>query len=519
MIDTLGVALLMMNSWVLDLVKSVTRIVPLLLILVMVSSGVIRPAQDTAFAQSPQCWAKTYGGGSSDRAYCVRQTSDGGYIVAGSTQSFGAGDWDFWILKIVADGSIEWQKTYGGISNERAYSIQQTFDGGYIVCGYTWSFGAGGSDFCILKLAPSGSIEWQKTCGETSWEYPYSIQQTSDDGYIVAGHSNAFLGGRNSDYWVLKLASNGSIEWQKTYGGTTWDGAYSIQQTSDGGYIVAGETFSFGAGNADFWVLKLTSNGDIEWQKAYGGADDDRARSIQQISDGGYIVAGETFSFGAGNIDIWVIKLFPNGGIEWQKTYGGVDDELVHSVQQTSDGGYIVASETSSFGAGNRDGWLLKLASNGNAEWQQTWGSGGWDRAHSIQQTSGGGYIVAGSTDLLGAGNEDFWILRFDEEGNIPECSLGIGSDISVTDTQSPAADTLSTGNDTITSVSISSYLVSDSSCITNTQCFYSSAAPIVDEAPLQDRSLMPVLGGAIAIIVAIGLIALFMVRKMKSTK
>jgi hypothetical protein len=148
--DTVGVALLVMNSWVLDLVKSVSRIVSLLLILVVISLGVIRPAQDKAFAQSPQYWAKTYGGGSSDRAYCVQQTSDSGYIVAGSTQSFGAGDWDFWILKIVADGSIDWQKTYGGISNERAYSIKHTFDGGYIVGGYTWSFGAGDSDFCIL---------------------------------------------------------------------------------------------------------------------------------------------------------------------------------------------------------------------------------------------------------------------------------------------------------------------------------------------------------------------------------
>jgi len=217
----------------------------------------------SGLAQGTQ-WAKTYGGSSSDYAYSIQQTSDGGYIVVGETWSFGAGSGDIWVLKLDANGTVVWQKTYGGSDYETAYSIQQTSDGGYIVAGETYSFGTGYFDIWVLKLDANGTVVWQKTYSKSSYETAYSIQQTSDGGYIVAGKTYSFLGGFYCEkFWVLKLDTNGNVVWQKIYGGKYDAVAKSIQQTNDGGYIVAGHTWSFGNGGYEFWVLKLDANGDI----------------------------------------------------------------------------------------------------------------------------------------------------------------------------------------------------------------------------------------------------------------
>jgi len=244
-------------------------------------------------------WARTYGDTGDDENPVSIQTSDGGYIVAGRTNSFGAGNDDVWVLKLDTDGAVEWQYTYGGTGNEGPNSIQQTSDGGYIVAGDTNSFGAGGWDAWVLKLDSDGAVEWQYTYGGTGTEVASSIQQTSDGGYIVAGYTYSF-GAGNNDVWILKLDSDGTVEWQCTYGGASYDVSRSVQQTSDGGYIVAGYTYSFGTGDSDFWVLKLDSTGNVDWQYMYGDAYSDYAYSIQQTNDGGYIVAGETDPF---NVD------------------------------------------------------------------------------------------------------------------------------------------------------------------------------------------------------------------------
>ncbi|MHA2610064.1 MAG: InlB B-repeat-containing protein [bacterium JZ-2024 1] len=367
-------------------------------------------------------WARTYGGAYWDTAEFIQQTSDGGYIVAGDTNTFSAGDDEIWVLKLDANGNILWQKTYGTARLDEVESIQQTSDGGYIVAGRTFSFAAGLDDIWVLKLDANGNVLWQKTYGGTDSDGASSIQQTSDGGYIVAGVTKSF-GGGSWNIWVLKLDANGNVLWQKTYGGTDSDGASSIQQTSDGGYIVAGGTRSFGAGSDDIWVLKLDANGNVLWQKTYGGPYNDWAYSLQQTSDGGYIVAGSTYSFGAGSDDIWVLKLDADGNVLWQKTYGGADGDGAYSIQQPSDGGYIVAGSTYSFGAGSDDIWVLKQDADGNVLWQKTYGGTGSDRASSIQQTSDGGYIVAGSTYSFGAGFGDIWVLKLDANGNIFGCT------------------------------------------------------------------------------------------------
>ena len=203
-------------------------------------------------------------------------------------------------------------KTYGGAYDDEAFSVQQTSDGGYIVAGYEYD--PWGDDAFLIKTDAKGNIIWAKTYGGTGWDEAYSVQQTSDGGYIVAGWTRSFGAGRN-DIFLIKTDAKGNIIWAKTYGGTSSDYANSVQQTSDGGYIVAGETRSFGAGRNDIFLIKTDANGNVQWAKTYGGTSSDYANSVQQTSDGGYIVAGWTYSFGAGNYDIFLIKTDANGNI------------------------------------------------------------------------------------------------------------------------------------------------------------------------------------------------------------
>jgi len=391
------------------------------LILALLSMSLV--ALFTQYAHAQVRFTKTYGGTDYDFAYSVQQTPDGGYILAGLTRSFGAGFYDAFLVKTDASGNVQWAKTYGGTDDDFASSIRQTSDGGYIVAGYTNSFGAGSDDIFLIKTDASGNIIWAKTFGGTSYDFASSIRQTSDGGYIVAGYTASF-GAGSYDIFLIKTDANGNVQWAKTYGGTDDDFAYSVQQTSDGGYILAGETNSFGAGFYDIFLIKTDANGNIIWAKTYGGTGDDVAYSVQQTSDGGYIVAGYTYSFGAGSIDAFLVKTDANGNIIWAKTFGGTSYDLAYSVQQTSDGGYIVAGYTYSFGAGYYDIFLIKTDANGNAIWAKTYGGTDYDWASSVQQTSDGGYIVTGYTASFGAGWSDAFLVKTDENGDIGSCGI-----------------------------------------------------------------------------------------------
>ncbi len=254
---------------------------------------------------------KTFGGSYDDCARSVKQTTDGGYIVAGYTRSFGA-DYDAYILKLNSDGSLAWQETLGGNYVDYAYSIQQTTDGGYIVAGGTTTFGFGYVDAYVLKLNSDGNLAWQKTYGGSNYDEAYSVEQTTDGGYIIAGHTTSF----GSGVWFLKLNSSGELQWQRMLGGNSTVYAYSVQETTDGGYIVAGKEslYKLGNYNYDFYIVKLDSNGEVQWQKTYGGNNYDEAYSVELTTDGGYIVAGYTRSFGSPDYyDVYILKLDSNG--------------------------------------------------------------------------------------------------------------------------------------------------------------------------------------------------------------
>ena len=369
-------------------------------------------------------FAKTYGGTDEDVARFVQQTSDGGYIVVGETYSFGAGYSDIFLIKTDAYGNIQWAKTYGGTYYDYAYSVQQTSDGGYIVAGHIGVLFGDYMDIFLVKTDANGNVIWAKTYGGANYDYAYSVQQTSDGGYILVGGTWSF-GAGIFDFFLIKTDENGNIQWAKTYGGTSEDYGFSVQQTSDGGYIVTGHTASFGAGNWDIFIIKTDANGSVQWAKTYGGTSDDLVRFVQQTSDGGYIMVGETYSFGAGYSDIFLIKTDAYGNIQWAKTYGGTDYDLAFSVQQTSDGGYIAAGYTryvdiiSAYYV-----FLVKTDANGNLSWAKTYGGGISDGAFSVQRTSDNGYIVAGYTYSFGAGRWDVFFVKTDETGSVGSCSI-----------------------------------------------------------------------------------------------
>ena len=266
-----------------------------------------------------------------------------------------------------------------------------------------------------LESAPSPNrasplAEWNKTYGGTGGEVARSIVLTTDGGYAITGNTFSY-GAGSSDFWLVKTDSVGNVQWNKTYGGTGWDEAWALVQTTDGGYAIVGYTDSYGAGMNDFWLVKTDSNGNPQWNQTYGGMYDEWARDLVQTGDGGYALAGETESFGPnGNAgDFWLVKTDSAGNVQWNKTYGGIECDVASALIQTADDGYAVAGFTFSSGFGSHDAWLVKTDSSGNAEWSLACGGASGDFATSLVQTAEAKYVMAGFTNSYGAGGGDFY--------------------------------------------------------------------------------------------------------------
>ena len=380
--------------------------------------------QLTTLAQAPDTmWTKVYGGSSADYAYSVQQTTDGGFIVVGRTSSFGAGSVDAWLLKTDGMGDTLWTKTFGGDKDDWGRSVQQSPDGGYVITGETGTYGLGYYDAWLVKTDAVGDSQWTRLFGGNGNDYGYCVQRTlvnpGDDGYIIGGITGSDVAGI-TDGWLIKTDLLGNSNWIKKYGGSGNEELHCVEQTSDGGYITTGWTSSYSPAYEDVYLFRTNATGDSLWAKTYGGSESDLGLSVKQTSDQGFIIAGWTRSLGSGSNDVYLIKTNTVGDTVWTKTYGGVYNEEAHSVLQTSDGGYILVGFIQT-APGNIDIWLIRTNSEGNTLWTKTIGGSGDDRGRSIQHTADGGYIIAGWTSSFGAGSSDMWIIKIAPEvSNVP---------------------------------------------------------------------------------------------------
>jgi hypothetical protein len=348
---------------------------------------------------------RTYGGGDADHGESVQQTRDGGYVIAGHTQSFYT-SWDIYLVRTDILGDTLWSRTFGGSRHEMGYAVQETFDGGYIVIGETNSFGAGGLDAYLIKTDSLGDTIWTRTYGGSSDDNAYSVQQCLDGGYVIVGRIRG-------DIWLIKTDATGEAIWTNTYGGADDNYGRSVRQTVDGGYIIAGYT-AFPASPSVTLLVKTDFFGQLMWDKTYGDYGSARGNSVWETPDGGYIVAGRRY---ADSSDVHLLRTDVFGNTVWTRTYGGSGSDDGCSVRPTLEGGYIVGGWTGSFGSGKYDVWLLKTDSLGDTLWTRTYGGSNWDLGKSVCQTQDGGYVIAGRASSFGAGDGDFYLIKTDENG------------------------------------------------------------------------------------------------------
>ncbi len=368
---------------------------------------------------------RTYGGDGWDRGWSVRQTiPDSGYILAGTTGGIFSEEKDVWLIKTDASGDTLWTRRYGGDRKDEGYSVQQTSDGGYVIAGSTGLTGT--EDIYLIRTESSGDTLWTRTFGGIEVDEGYAVQQTPDGGFIVTGKE--WDGPFGGDTFLMKTDPSGDTLWTRTYGmGLIPDEGRSVQQTEDGGYVIAGSRYSF-ITDYDVYLVRTDSSGDTIWTRAYGGSYTDQGYSVQETADGGYVIAGYTGAFLSG--DVYLIRTDSSGDTLWTRTFGGDGDDRGYSVQETTDGGYVIAGYTDSFGTGGEDVYLIKTDLSGNLLWSSTFGGDGDDRGYSIQQTADGGFVIAGGTGSIGDELEDAYLIKTNLDGLFPI----VGIDLAQTD-------------------------------------------------------------------------------------
>jgi hypothetical protein len=372
----------------------------------------------TSFAQMKEGQI-ALGGSNSDEGASAIQTRSGGYAITGYTSSFGAGGYDVYVAYFNSHGKMYWAEAIGGSGFDAGNSIIQDRAGNFVIAGYTSSFISGNENVYVIKLDTNGNIIWTETIGGSSSDQGKCIIQTKDGGYAIGGYSGSFGNGGPSDFYVIKLTVNGAIQWTKTVGGGGDEEANTIIQTNDGGYALAGYTLSsFGAGNSDVYVVKLDSVGNLKWTKTIGGPLGDGGYGIVQLKDKSYVVTGYTTNYGAGGDDVYLIKLDSTGGLKWAKTIGGSKSDYGFGIIQSKDGNLVFTGFTASYGAGSLDVYLVKTDTAGNILWSRTAGGPPDDQGFTVAQTYDGGYVVGGYTDSYGFGSDDFFLVKFDSLGN-----------------------------------------------------------------------------------------------------
>ncbi len=370
-------------------------------------------------------WEKTFGGSDYDFGTYVMQTNDGGYIIAAETKSYGAGGIDFWLIKTDSDGNEEWNKTYGGSEDEWPYFILQTTDG-YIITGLTRSFGAGDYDVWLIKTDANGNKIWDETYGGTGYDFAWTLSNTTDNGYVIGGATNSY-GAGDFDYWMIKTDANGVEQWNKTFGTSNSELFRGMRQTDDGGYILVGFVISASPNDVYCWLVRTDADGNKLWDKKIEGKRLSGGFGIRQTNDGGFIISGETVALGftLGPIfmyisgDMWLVKTDANGTKVWDKSFGRIILESCgRCIGLTDEGGYIVGGFTKGFGSSIKQTlalpiysktWVVETDADGNKVREKEFSRGicWW-----IEQTNDGGYILTGGTEVHGKG--DIFLIKID---------------------------------------------------------------------------------------------------------
>ena len=375
-------------------------------------------------AEMPFTMLKNYGGTQDERGYAVQQTSDGGYVIVGSSTSYGAGGSDLWILKVDGSGEFSWSKTYGGQGNDVGKDIVQTSDGGYIITGYTRSFSSGGDmDLWLIKTDANGesclyndggtctqnSSKWVKSFGTSGNDYGNSVKETSEGDFIVTGKS-----GRIPSVFVVKTNSLGEKIWENLYGTGPGDRGQYIIEREDLGFLIVGKE---NPNNADdnLCLINIDTDGSEVWHSLYGGGNSDVGNYVSEVSGGGFIIAGSSRSYGNGNWDdMWLVKTSTGGSMEWQKTYGGSYTEIGNYVHEKIGGGYVITGSTESIGQGLYDIWVVSTDYTGNEIYSQTFGGNMDDKALKGSKSDNGELIIIGYTSSFGNGGDDVLFIKID---------------------------------------------------------------------------------------------------------
>ncbi|MEM9142037.1 MAG: hypothetical protein AAGA86_03550 [Bacteroidota bacterium] len=394
-------------------------------------------------------WIRNFGGSGEDTPRSVIQTVDGGFAVLGFTNSTDGdladkslGVNDYWLIKLDADGRMQWNKTYGGSKDDRGQSVIQTVDGGYAITGYAMSSDGDGSqnegfhDNWILKLDASGDIIWERSFGFSGHDHSYDLVQASDGGFffigfldITAARTDGFSEKGLSpsptahgvgEFWGTKIDASGNLEWRRYFGGTNNDRAHAVVQSNDGGFVMAGfsESDDFDISNTkgsyDFWVLKVSGQGELLWERSYGGTGIEIAQDIAQTDDGNYVITGHTFSTDTdvtenhGESDMWLIKISDTGELIWQRTFGGSGFDAAESVRLASDGGFVLSGNSKSSdqdateNGGENDIWVLKTNAEGQLQWQKSLGGAGLDFGFDAMEVGETEVLFVGESGISG---------------------------------------------------------------------------------------------------------------------
>jgi len=354
-------------------------------------------------------WDHTFGGAKDEEAKAIIATADGGLAFCGWTASSDSGKNDAWIVRLNKEGQRLWEKTYGDSAADEATALAELKSGGFIVSGAKTINGK--ADAWLLRLDDRGELLWEKNYGGKEFDKAESFVVTVDGDFVVCGGTRS-QGAGLLDAWIFRVDSTGNLLWEKTFGGEKFDRINSIITMPEGGFAVCGQTSSSGAGSVDFWLMRLDSQGQVLWEKTFGGAKPDWGEKVIRTTDGGFAFCGETQSQGAGEWDVWVLRLNNTGEILWDKIFGGAKNDWANAIVQTSDGGFLLCGITASKGLDEDEAWVLRLDAEGNLLWDKPMGGAQHENTYAITATSAGEYVFAGATSSKGAGGKDGWVIK-----------------------------------------------------------------------------------------------------------